>query len=344
MEQLRREIKRLPENFKDQAAEKLSKEQLEICVQLKDLERSVMLWEKTKEKAKKMLWWDDVIKGLAKQSQQTDTTAENGKGADTSTAPTNSTPPATLSKDGKVWFIHPISLFKFVTYQDLIDVERFLVMYESEHKNFKKVDTDNVPDFNQKSKYTLRGIIERINLFYRKNNEFKPNIYYLSYMLATARWEATWGEDVFCALFEHGSLSYFNQYDPVLASTSGQREKAIKNGNTKKGDGYKYRGRGLAHLTWKKNYKDASDYFGIDFVKDPDKAAELDNAVPILIWGTMTGGFSEQKITKYIYKNHIDYKAARKVINGSNYDDEVASFAVRFEAILRQTSILTEEF
>lgn len=344
LEQLRREIKRLPENFKDQAAEKLSKEQLEICVQLEELERCVMLWEKTKEKAKKMLWWDDVVKGLAKQSQQTDTTAENGKGADTSTAPANSTPPATLSKDGKVWFIHPISLFKFVTYQDLIDVESFLVKYESEHKNFKKKDTDNVPDFNQKSKYTLRGIIERINLFYRKNDEFKPNIYYLSYMLATARWEATWGEDVFCALFEHGSLSYFNRYDPVLAPTEDLRKRAKDNGNTKQGDGYTYRGRGLAHLTFKGNYKRASDYFGIDFVKDPDKAAELDNAVPILIWGSMTGGFSTKKLTTYINKNRIDYKAARAVINGSDYADKLAEFAKRFEAILRQTSILTEEF
>ncbi|OCG29002.1 hypothetical protein A9G11_00010 [Gilliamella sp. wkB108] len=163
-------------------------------------------------------------------------------------------------------------------------------------------------------------------------------------MLATARWEATWGDDVFCSLFEHGSLSYFNRYDPVLASTEKLRNDAKRYGNTKQGDGYTYRGRGLAHLTFKGNYKKASDYFGIDFVKDPDKAAELDNAVPILIWGTMTGGFSEQKITKYIYKNHIDYKAARKVINGSNYADKLAEFAKRFEAILRQTSILTEEF
>ncbi|WP_267346217.1 hypothetical protein [Gilliamella sp. B2828] len=35
------------------------------------LEDKYKLWEKTKEKATKMLWWDDVVEELAKQSQQT---------------------------------------------------------------------------------------------------------------------------------------------------------------------------------------------------------------------------------------------------------------------------------
>lgn len=58
----------------------------------------------------------------------------------------------------------------------------------------------------------------------------------------------------------------------------------------------------------------------------------------------MEGVFTGGKLPKYIYKNHIDYKTARKVINGSNYADSIASFANLFESILRQTSNLTEKF
>jgi predicted chitinase len=44
---------------------------------------------------------------------------------------------------------------------------------------------------------------------------------------------------------------YFNKYDPVLAATQKLKKRAIANGNTQQGDGYKYRGRGCVHLTGK---------------------------------------------------------------------------------------------
>ena len=42
-----------------------------------------------------MLWWDDVAKGLAKLNQQ------------------NDTPPATLSADGKAWFMHSVAIINY---------------------------------------------------------------------------------------------------------------------------------------------------------------------------------------------------------------------------------------
>ncbi|SCC23195.1 hypothetical protein [Gilliamella intestini] len=280
------------------------------------------------------------------QSKQTANTKHQTPNTNQTGANTTTPKLSNLSTDGKAWFIHPIALFNFVSL-DLIDVESFLTKYESEHKNFKANEKDVVSDFNQKSKDSLRGIIKRINLFYKEHEEFKPNIYYVSYMLATARWEATWGRDFFCALEERsGSLgkAYFNKYDPVLASNESLKKRAKNNGNTEEGDGYKYRGRGLVHLTWKNNYKKASDYFGIDFVDQPDKAAELDYAVPIMIWGMMKGIFTGGKLPRYIYKSHIDYKAARAVINKNDSADNIAFFARQFESILRATSNLTEEF
>lgn len=41
-----------------------------------------------------------------------------------------------------------------------------------------------------------------------------------------------------------------------------------------KGDGYKYRDQG-GHLTWKNSYKKTSNYFGIDFITDPDNADSI---------------------------------------------------------------------
>ncbi|MCX8701372.1 hypothetical protein J3U11_09835 [Gilliamella sp. B2840] len=64
-----------------------------------------------------MLWWDDVAKGLAKQSQQTersDAETKKEQSADTTTNQTEtSSTPATLSQNGKVWFMHPLTLFNF---------------------------------------------------------------------------------------------------------------------------------------------------------------------------------------------------------------------------------------
>ena len=159
-------------------------------------------------------------------------------------------------------------------------------------------------------------------------------------MLATGHWETTYAKE-FDSLVERNDG---RKYDPVLASTEKLKERAKKNGNTEEGDGFKYRGRGLAQMTWKPNYKDASEYLNVDFVNQPDKAAELDYAVPILIWGSINGIFTKRKLSKYINEDKIDYKLARKVINAQNKAQYIAQNAKCFEAILRQTSNLIEAF
>ncbi|WP_167370123.1 glycoside hydrolase family protein, partial [Gilliamella bombi] len=110
LEELRKGIARFPADYIDSPTEKLSKGQLDVYFLLKQLEKQVTAWEKTKEKIKKMLWWDDVAKGLAKLNQQNDTPPENGEATNTTTTPTDTTPPATLSADGKAWFIHPVAM------------------------------------------------------------------------------------------------------------------------------------------------------------------------------------------------------------------------------------------
>ncbi|MCX8728739.1 hypothetical protein [Gilliamella sp. B2838] len=88
---------------------------------INELEEKSELWEKTKEKATKMLWWDDVVEGLAKQSQETeqsDTETEKDKTEDSSKQQTEtSSTPATLSQNGKVWFMHPVALMNYFKFK-----------------------------------------------------------------------------------------------------------------------------------------------------------------------------------------------------------------------------------
>ncbi|TEA26349.1 hypothetical protein [Candidatus Schmidhempelia bombi] len=60
-----------------------------------------------------MLWWDDVAKSLAKLNQTNGTQPENTNTTNTKATPTDSASPATLSADGKAWFIHPFSIPMF---------------------------------------------------------------------------------------------------------------------------------------------------------------------------------------------------------------------------------------
>ncbi len=113
---------------------------------------------------------------------------------------------------------------------------------------------------------------------------------------------------------------------------------AINYENTVEGDGYKYRGRGLVHLTWKKNYRKATEYFSIDFVSNPEAAAEFKNSIPIMIWGMKEGIFSGAKIGAYISNSGKDYIGARMVINGVDDKELIAGYAEKFEEILKATS------
>ena len=247
-----------------------------------------------------------------------------------------------INADGVVWHFHPVSMLAlFIQADQLINVDLFVEKYVSIHSTFNV----GTPAFSQASKNNLRAVIEEINRFYRGKSH-EANLYELAYMLATARHEA-WhflSAEYFSAKPEIGNLAYFNKYDPVLAETPEHRIRAITNENTEKGDGFKYRGRGLVHLTWKVNYRKAERYFNINFVENPEKAAEYQHAVPIMIWGMKAGIFTGHKLASYINASAVDYVNARRIINGTDQQELIASYAKKFEAILRETSVAKETF
>lgn len=75
-----------------------------------------------------------------------------------------------------------------------------------------------------------------------------------------------------------GSLD-FKKYDPRYAP-----RKAKILGNTKPGDGARYKGRGYLHITGKYNYEQAGKYLGIDLVNKPELLERPDIAAKASVW------------------------------------------------------------
>ncbi|OCG24132.1 hypothetical protein A9G45_10945 [Gilliamella sp. HK2] len=176
-EALRRKIERLPEDYKSNPQKKLNKGQLEIYTQIQKLEQKVMAWDKTKEKIKKMLWWDDVAKGLAKLNQPKDTPPENGETTNTTTTPTDSAPPATLSADGRAWFIHPVAMVGYFNIKSI-----GIVTYHIYHdgKIEKHIPQEILKGYEQKYKYVYhdkRNNIHQLGIYdyIEIQNNFYPH-------------------------------------------------------------------------------------------------------------------------------------------------------------------------
>lgn len=248
-----------------------------------------------------------------------------------------------FSSGAPVWHMHPVVFVEALSDSaKLINVDAFMSLYEKEHISF----APGTAALSSASKSNLRKVLNSLNSYYATSVEYKPNLYKLAYMLATIRHETyhyTTAE-FFSEKPEIGGVSYFNKYDPVLADTPKRRERAIKNGNTAQGDGFKYRGRGCVHLTWKSNYKKAQDKFGVNFVDSPDLAGDFKYAVPIMVWGMEEGMFSGKKLNDYTNAGEVNYVGARYIINGQDQAPLIASYAKRFEAILEQTSSVPKGF
>jgi putative chitinase len=80
-------------------------------------------------------------------------------------------------------------------------------------------------------------------------------------------------------------------------------------GNIQKGDGRRFKGRGLIQLTGRFNYKAASDEFKEDFVTDPDLVARFP-------WAALVSGWFWHKNAINKHADKDDCHAVCKVVNG----------------------------
>jgi len=84
-------------------------------------------------------------------------------------------------------------------------------------------------------------------------------------------------------------------------------------GNTKAGDGYRFRGRGLIQLTGRGNYQRYKDFSGVDVINKPELASNLTTSIDIACWYWVYGS-SWGNLNKYADADNI--LSVTKGING----------------------------
>lgn len=179
------------------------------------------------------------------------------------------------------------------------------VFYDSIRKDIKLTD-ENVKGFD-----TVLGYLERV---------IPTNVNHAAYVLATAYWETA------------------KTMQPVREAF--WKDEAWRKKNLRY---FPYYGRGYVQLTWDYNYKKASDYFGVDFVKNPDLVMDTQYALPILVVGMQKGWFTGKDMDDYIDdideiddEDFKEYVQARRVVNGTDKADQIAKLALIFEKALKE--------
>jgi len=103
-------------------------------------------------------------------------------------------------------------------------------------------------------------------------------------------------------------------------------------GNTVKGDGKRFLGRGMVMITGRRNYADWSKRLGIDLLTKPTLAEDPTIAARILVEGMMLGTFTGKPLSAFINGSAFDFRNARRVVNGLDRADDIAGYAMKFAA------------
>ena len=160
----------------------------------------------------------------------------------------------------------------------------------------------------------------------------------LAYNLATSFHETA---ATMQPITERGPRSYFHKYEP------GTRIGKVL-GNTKTGDGYRFRGAGDVQNTGRANAEKATkrlnEMFGLnlDLVADPDQRLDPFVSAHSLFLGNREGWWTRRGMGKYIDgideeddEDFREYVKARAVVNGSDRAHKIAGYAIKFEHALR---------
>lgn len=157
---------------------------------------------------------------------------------------------------------------------------------------------------------------------------------WVAYALATAYLETA---RTMRPIKEYGSDSYFNdRYGPEGRKPALARQL----GNTQRGDGARFCGRGYVQLTGRTNYKRASGKCGVDMVTNPALAMDINHAGKIMREGMTEGWFTGKKFGDYLPSsgpgNSSQFTKARRIINGQDKAAEIAGYAMAFQKKLQE--------
>ncbi len=100
------------------------------------------------------------------------------------------------------------------------------------------------------------------------------------------------------------------------------------NGAEQSGDGYRYRGAGIIHLTFKANYRKFGQAVGVDLVANPEKAAQSDIAVRVAL-----AFWKDLNLNHYADADEVD-DVTRRINGGYNGLQERIKQTMRVRRIL----------
>ena len=138
----------------------------------------------------------------------------------------------------------------------------------------------------------------------------------IAYMGATAEWETG---NLSCIPNQEGDL-------PHLSKSASDRHRAT----------LRYRpfwGRGLIHTTWKQAYLMLSKMLKVDLINHPDLLLQPPMALFVMVWSFKTGFPTSgiHPLARHIGDGYCDYVNARRCVNGTNKQHEIAEIASRWE-------------
>lgn len=96
-----------------------------------------------------------------------------------------------------------------------------------------------------------------------------------------------------------------------------------------------YYGRGYVQLTWYENYELMGRLLGIDLLNNPELALKSDVAAKIIVEGMTKGSssfgdFTGKSLEHYFTDDKTDWVNARRIVNGTDKADLIASYAIKF--------------
>jgi putative chitinase len=155
---------------------------------------------------------------------------------------------------------------------------------------------------------------------------------WLAYVLGTVHHEV---DRHMQPIEEYGSESYFRR----MYDIEGERPyKAKELGNVNPGDGNKFHGRGFVQVTGRNNYQYWSNRLGEDLIENPDLALDTEIATRIAFEGMRMGPFTGKKLEDYFNPQKDDWTNARRIINGLDKANLIASYGKQYYAAISYTT------
>ncbi|MCA1591267.1 MAG: hypothetical protein LC754_01125 [Acidobacteria bacterium] len=175
--------------------------------------------------------------------------------------------------------------------------------------------------FNEKLSQSQVDGIEQL-LGFIENDPALLDVRWIAYMMATVKHE--------CA----------ERWHPIEEFASGkQYEGRADLGNTVKGDGPRFKGRGYVQITGRGNYRKFSQRLSVDLVSNPLLALDPGISYKIASLGMRQGLFTGKALVDFIHDSGSDYSNARRIINGLDKADKIKGHAEKLELALRASQI-----